>query len=466
MAERKIFAGARLRRLRLKLGITQSQMAAQLGLSPSYLNLIERDQRPLTVQVLLRLSSVYGIGAADLSGVESAAILDRLKEVFADPLLAGEVASTAELAEMAEAAPNAALGVARLHQAWIEALQRLSDLTHRMAQGGEEPRLHSQRAPTPTADPRPETGRQIQAEIEGAAETVAARLVPRDDPAQALRTHLREEFGVDARILPAHIMPVEQARFDRHSARLFIAERVPLLERPFLLARQAALLGHRDLLNRLARSAALASPEAERTCRLDLARRLAEAMLAPAGRLSAALAETGPDVLSLSERFVLRPFRIMARIAAVAGRDGLPQPFFLLADVSGATLSCTPGAGFPFPRFGPLCARLPIFDALQPSQPAYAELVLPDDTAFLTVAILDEGTRVPPLPPPRRLALLGWPRDKALAPYFPLSAPARGIGVTCRLCERLDCAHRVHPLVSRPVGLQENVVGPSDYELS
>jgi hypothetical protein len=280
-----------------------------------------------------------------------------------------------------------------------------------------------------------------------------------------LRTHLREEFGVDVRIVPAHVLPVEQARFDRHSARLFIAERVPLLERPFLLARQAALLGHSNLLNRLARAAAPASPEAERTCRLDLARRLAEAMLAPAGRLAAALAETGPDILSLSERFTLRPFRLMARIAATGGRDGLAQPFFLLADTSGATLSCTPGAGFPFPRFGPLCARLPIFDALQPGQPAYAEVVLPDETAFLTVAVLDEGTRVPPLPPPRRLALLGWPRE-TFAPNFPLPAPARGIGVTCRLCERFDCAHRVHPPVSRPAALQENVVGPSDFELS
>ena len=439
MAERKIFAGARLRRLRQKLGVTQSQMAAELGLSPSYLNLIERNQRPLTVQVILKLSSVYGIGAAELSGAESGAILERLKEVFSDPLLAGEVASPAELAEMAEAAPNAALGVARLHQAWLEALQRLSDLTHRMAQGGEAPREPPELLASVVApESRPDAQRQLHAEIEAAAEALAARLVPRDDPAQALRTHLREEFGIDVRILPAHVMPVEQARYDRHSARLFIAERVPLLERPFLLARQAVLLGHRDLLNRLAREAAPLSPEAERTCRLDLARRFTEAILAPAGRLAAALAETGPEILTLSERFALRPFRIMARIAAIGGRDGLPQPFFLLADASGATLSCIPGACFPLPRFGPLCARLPIFDALRPGQPAYGELVLPDGTAFLSVAVQDDGPRSSGLPPPRRLALLGWLRQEHPVLRIAHPAPARGIGVTCRLCERFD----------------------------
>src|SRR4051794_25205024 len=111
MAERKIFAGARLRRLRVRLGLSQTQMAAELGLSPSYLNLIERNQRPLTVQVLLKLSSVYGIDVAELSGEERADIVDALKEVFSDPLIAGELAAPGELADFADAAPNAARGV-------------------------------------------------------------------------------------------------------------------------------------------------------------------------------------------------------------------------------------------------------------------------------------------------------------------------------------------------------------------
>ena len=55
MAERKVMVGPRLRRMRLERGLTQSQMAEQLGISASYLNLIERNQRPVTVQLLLKL---------------------------------------------------------------------------------------------------------------------------------------------------------------------------------------------------------------------------------------------------------------------------------------------------------------------------------------------------------------------------------------------------------------------------
>ncbi|HEX2148165.1 MAG TPA: helix-turn-helix transcriptional regulator, partial [Pseudorhizobium sp.] len=89
MGERKIFAGARVRRVRMSLGLTQTAMAEALGISPSYLNLIERNQRPLTVQLLLKLSAVYKVDLDMLQG-EGSGITGQLREVFSDPLLSGE----------------------------------------------------------------------------------------------------------------------------------------------------------------------------------------------------------------------------------------------------------------------------------------------------------------------------------------------------------------------------------------
>ena len=90
MAETKIFAGPRVRRVRNGLGLTQTAMAEALSISPSYLNLIERNQRPLTVQLLLKLASVYKVDLDDLQG-ESGGTASQLREIFADPLLAGEI---------------------------------------------------------------------------------------------------------------------------------------------------------------------------------------------------------------------------------------------------------------------------------------------------------------------------------------------------------------------------------------
>ena len=466
MADRKIFAGARLRRVRARLGVSQTRMAAELGLSPSYLNLIERDQRPLTVQVLLKLSSVYGVDGNELASEASAGTVAALKEIFSDPLMAGEIASPAELSEFAEAAPNAARATQRLYAAWRESLERLSDLSHRMTSEGEDVAEIPGRLPGATAAAWFEQAGAWFPEIENAAEELSARLSRRDDPAQALRAHLRDAFGIDVRILPRHAMPVEQARYDRHSQRLFLSESIPPRERPFLLARQAALSGFRDLLDRMAEAAGLADAEAARICRSGFANRLAGAILAPAGQLAEAAREPGSDVTRLGERFGLRPIRIMGRLAAL-GAEGRrsPSSFLIVLDVSGGVLLRVPGAAFPFPRFGPFCARLPLFDGLSTDRPVTVGLVLPDNSAFVAIAVAEEGRYSPDLPSPRRLGLLGWRRDEAGDFARALGAPARPIGVTCRLCERADCAHRLYPTVTRPAAFQEHVVGPSDHEL-
>jgi predicted transcriptional regulator/DNA-binding XRE family transcriptional regulator len=472
MAERKIFAGGRLKRLRQRLGLSQTQMASEIGVSPSYLNLIERNQRPLTVQVLPKLSGVYGIDVAELSGDDGAGTVEALKEVFSDPLLVGEIASPAELSELADAAPNAARGMTRLFEAYREALERLSDLSRSMASEDAEPAETASKLPFQQAAAYFEDTSPWFPALEEAAEKVAADLKPRDDPGEALRAHLGQRFGVDLRILPAHVMPVEQLRYDRHSLRFFISERVPLIERPFLLARQIALLGHGELIDTLTRQTGLSEPESLRICRSGFARRLAEAVLAPASRLGAATRDASLDVMLLSQRFMLKPSRIMARLAALGASGGasggasegasVPQAFMLMLDASGTVMSRIAGGGFPFPRFAPLCPRLPLFDNLVPGQPLVTDLALPNGDRFHVIALAEEGPAYDGLPPPRRLAMIGGRHEDGQEP----AESARPIGVTCRLCERADCAHRLHPPVAQTSGFQDHFIGAADYELT
>lgn len=137
MAEHKIFAGPRIRRIRNSKGLTQTAMAEELGISPSYLNLVERNQRPLTVQLLLKLASAYDLNLEELKG-EPSGSQNALKEVFADPLLADELPGNQELLEVAEAAPNAASGIVKLYKAYRESQERLSDLKDILAREGHD----------------------------------------------------------------------------------------------------------------------------------------------------------------------------------------------------------------------------------------------------------------------------------------------------------------------------------------
>src|SRR5919206_4941000 len=103
MAQRKLFLGARLKRLRRERGLNQSQMADELGVSASYLNHLERNQRPVTAGILLRLAEAFDVDVkAFASDSGDSAGADQLGEIFRDPMLADLGLSRAELIELAD----------------------------------------------------------------------------------------------------------------------------------------------------------------------------------------------------------------------------------------------------------------------------------------------------------------------------------------------------------------------------
>ena len=98
------------------------------------------------MQLILKLASVYKVDPDELQG-EARGSIAALKEVFSDPLLAGELPGDQELIEIAEAAPNAAAAVIKLFRAYREQAERLSDLTELLAREGRATALSGARLP-------------------------------------------------------------------------------------------------------------------------------------------------------------------------------------------------------------------------------------------------------------------------------------------------------------------------------
>ena len=220
MADQKIFAGPRIRRLRVERSLTQTAMAEGLGISPSYLNLIERNQRQLTVQIILKLASAYRIDPHELQG-ETHGSVAALKEAFSDPLLAGELPGDQELVALAEAAPNASAAIIKLFRAYREQAERLSDLSQLLASDGRSTALSSARLPVDEVRDALERRPNHFAGIEEEAESFVALVEPGDDLFSALKSWLRREHGIVVKVLPVATMPNWRRRYDRHSQRLF-----------------------------------------------------------------------------------------------------------------------------------------------------------------------------------------------------------------------------------------------------
>jgi predicted transcriptional regulator/transcriptional regulator with XRE-family HTH domain len=469
MAEAKIFAGPRVRRLRNRLGITQTAMADGLGISPSYLNLIERNQRPLTVQLILKMASVYKIDIEELQG-ETGSAAGELRQVFNDPLLAGEIPAGEELADVAERAPNAAHGMVKLYRAYREQAERLSDLAGLLAQAGHDPALSGARLPMDEVRDRLEAGPNHFAAIDEAAEAFHARIGAGEDVAAAVREWLRGQHGIVVRTLPVHAMPNLRRRYDRHSMRLFLSERLYPHDQLREMAQEACQIALRDEISAAVDALGVTSGEARRIARFELARYAALAVMMPYGAFLAAARRARYDLSILCARFQVSFEQAATRLTSLTRPGASGIPFFLMEiDIAGNRIRRAGSEGFPRATFGGQCPKLNVYQAFaMPGQVLADTIEMPDGARFLTLArtlegpISGFGERV------RRTALLiGC--DAAMAEetvYAAAAAAASSVlaGTACRLCERSGCLARAEPPLTRPLGLDEMVAGMSVFD--
>src|ERR1700712_6121536 len=111
----KTFVGSRVRQLRSERGFSQAALAQMLDISPSYLNQIEHDVRPLTVAVLLRITEVFGVDATFFASQDDTRLLAELREVTLDHDLGVEV-DMSEIADVVSAHPALAKAMVTLHR--------------------------------------------------------------------------------------------------------------------------------------------------------------------------------------------------------------------------------------------------------------------------------------------------------------------------------------------------------------
>lgn len=483
MAEQKIFAGPRIRRIRNAKGLTQTAMAAELGISPSYLNLIERNQRPLTVQLLLKLSSAYHIEPEELQGDAGSNSLAVLREVFSDPLLAGELPGDQEMIELADTAPNAAAAVVKLYRAYREQGGRLSDLSEILAREGHAPALSAARLPIDEVRDALASRPNFFTRIEEEAEAFSALLNPTGNLRIVLEAWLKREHGITVRVLPVSAMPDWRRRYDRHSQRLFISERLSPFDQRREIAMEAAMIRMDVAISGEIEALKLQTNEARRLARFELARYAAHALMMPYQAFQAESTRARYDIDILKSRFGVSFEQAANRLTMLARPGATGVPFFMLeVDNAGNRFRRAGAQGFPQQRFGGACPKLSVHAAFtQPGQIIVEAVEMPDGAEFLTISRTLEGPQGAFSERPRRTAVLigcdiGF-RDEtvygaALPGVAPGSAgktgrdsvPATLVGPACRLCERSGCLARAEPPVTRPLGLDEMVTGLSAFD--
>ena len=464
MSGRKLFLGARLKRLRRERGLNQNAMASDLGISASYLNHLERNQRPVTAGILLRLAEVFDVDvkAFAAEGGEAAGP-EQLGEIFSDPILTGLGVSRVELVELADNAPTVAEGIVRLYTALRE--------------------LQRQPADAAGADPRvlitPETWVRdyIQAqrnhfpELEDGAETLGGALGDPLSVAEALRRRLKEAWGVESRVVDPDQLEGVSQHYDPQRRTFMLSTLLRPENRTFGLAYQLSLLEFGPIIDRMLEGARPPDLGSRRLLHMSFANYAASAIMMPYGKFLRAAEEHRYALDRLCGQFGANIEQIAHRITTLGRSGARGVPFFMLrVDPAGNISKRYAGESFPFSHFGGTCPRWHLHAAFQtPGQTIRQLIETPDGQRFFTISRTIERPIRPDLRDDALLAI-GLGCDIRFAPRIAYAdgldltnTPATPVGPACAICPRIGCAYRATAPAGRMLAVEENRKTISPY---
>jgi predicted transcriptional regulator/transcriptional regulator with XRE-family HTH domain len=457
---RKLFAGARVRRIRMGRGLTQTRMASDLGVSVSYLNLIERDQRPLSATFLLKLASSYDLDLKSLTGADGSDPGEELVRVFTDSRLTGIDVSRAELRELAMRSPGIAQALVRLH-----------------ASPPPGPALTAPASPLDAVIAMINAAGNHFAALDSAAEALSDDLrLSGADLNIAVVDRLRSRHAITVRTMPAEVLPNTLRRLDLHARQLQLSEALDAASRGFAAAVQVALIELADVMAETIARAGVTDPLDQRACTISLGKYAAGAILMPYTRFLAACEATGYDIELLQSRFGRGLEQIAHRLVTLGRPGARGIPFFILRVDRAGTISKSfapgPSPIPPSPIGGGGCALWSLHAAFDRQGELRRQLVeMEDGQRYLTLSRTVRGTAAPWGSgraefaiglgcDARHAASLAW------AAGIDLGGPAVPIGPGCAACHRASCRQRSLPPAGARLAFDERQRGLTPFRFT
>lgn len=454
----RLLAGSPIRRLRRAQGLTQQAMAEILEISPSYLNLIEKNQRPLTAAVMLRLAERFDFDTRMLAAAEPGGGADAIRRRLADPLFADLEIDRDEIAEWLSAAPGGA-----------EAFARAFDRLREAAAGGP-----SGEATNAVAAARIEIERWRNhfADLDAQAEALADELRLGDgDLYGAILERLRVRYQIAARILPVDVMPGVLRRLDMHARQLQLSEMLDPASRTFQAAFQLGLLEGKAEMDALVSGAGFTDRAAQRLFHRHLASYFAAALMMPYGRFLRACDQTGYDLDLLQRRFNAGFEMVAHRLTTLQRVGARGLPFFMIRmDRAGVVSKRYAGASnAALIGAGGRCALWGVHQAFdRPGEMVRQLAELEDGSRWFTLARTvrpqhrsAEGVRA------TFSVGLGVAAEHAGALSAARGVDLKGasvpIGLGCARCLRVQCPQRAAPPDGRLLMINERERGLSPF---
>lgn len=425
---REALTGSRIRERRVIAGTKQSQLAREIGISASYLNLIEHNRRRIGGKLLLDIAAALGCEASALTEGAEVALVSTLREVGGGVRMPQAELDRAE--EFAGRFPVWADALARAHRKTAALEHTVEILSDRLAH-----------------DPALAASVHEVLSTAAAIRATASILAQDKDLAPEWRDRFHANIDADSRRL-ADSSKTLVGFLDSETGEAAVTGTPQDEVEAFLEAHDYSFAaieeGGGDIAALIRTAPTLNSLAARHVAQGVLERVKADAARVPLAALRTALDDLGLDPPALAARFRCGVPRILRRLAAVPERGfGL-----VVADRSGSLLFRKGAEGFALPRYGAACPKWALFQALGlPGQVLHQRVQMPGrpEAVFDCFAAAETmghlALNAPPLVQSTMLVVPLGDMDAAHGP------PVLTVGPACRICAAIDCAARREPSI-------------------
>lgn len=440
--------GGRIQRLRRAKSVTQAQLAELMGISPSYLNLIEHNRRRITVPLLLKLARYFGIDAGELAESDNSRLAGDLMQIFGDEIFADLALTNLDIHDVATGNALVGRAIVRLFDEYLA-------LRKEHMPGAVTVSQTSLDVATDSVSDFLQENSNYFPTLESAAERIRHDInLSSDSFDYGLRSYLYNVFGLRWK---KAALPGEQAiALNLDKGDFITADILPIESAIFLAARQLGFLGAKCEIDALLAATTL-SEVAVPIAQAALASYFAAALVMPYEEFFRLSGETRYDIERISSHFKASFEQVCHRMTTLQRPGMLGIPLHLVrTDIAGNISKRFSLSGIHIPRHGGACPRWNVYSAfLHPGQINVQISQMPEGPKYLCIAkSITKGGFGHNLP--RRYLSIGLGCHVSHASRMIYAdgidlANARQvvpIGVGCRTCPRDNCEQRAHPAAS------------------
>ena len=475
MRNRKIFAGAKLRRLREHHDLTQNQLAIRLDVSTSYVNQIENNQRPLTAALMLALAEKFNLDLSELMSDKSDRLLIDLREAFADPVFGDTIPGLHELKTLSANSPDMTHALLKVYTAYKKSTEQLAGADEAMGSGQGDTTL------SPYEEVRDffHYANNYIDQLDRAAEELAQEIFVRPDDAPHMRhntliDYFERTHDIKIAAMAQSASPLMR-HFDRTKRILYINQRLDTASRFFQIAHQLALLEQTTLIEQILDGARFKTDEARQICRIGLANYFAGALQMPYAAFLETAKTLAFDLEELSRTFDASLEQVAHRLSTLQREGARAIPFFFArVDAAGTITKRHSATSLQFARFGGACPLWNVHRAFETKGEIIRQLAqTPDGNRYLCLAWSTQKRDGGYGAPTRNYAYalgceITYANQLIYGQDLDLSSEIAfdPIGISCRICQRRNCIQRSVPPIASAISVNPDKRSILPYQIN